>query len=188
MKGYKEILLRKYEDFEMEDYKEKKKLLTFEIENILKANNEDLDAEDYFIWGLIYYFQDEDVNWNIDKAIEKFKASLGINSKYNKSILFLAHCFQDKGELIKALDNYTSVNLIDFQSNSQLWRYVKILEQIGYCYYKTGNEEKGLEYFGKSMKFYEKEEEVNLPNPVEIVKCLPENHLFIRTLKSKNLI
>lgn len=188
MKSYKEILFKKYEAFEIEVNKEKKKLLTFEIENILKVNTEHLDAEDYFIWGLIYYFQDEDVNWNIDKAIEKFEDSLEINATYNRSILFLAHCFQDKGELIKALDRYTSVNLMDFQSDSELWRYVKTLEQIGYCYYKTGNEEKGLDYFEKSMKFYEKEEEENLPSPIGIVKCLPENHLFIQTLKLRKLI
>src|SRR5690606_24198266 len=125
-----------YDDFSLEENRGRKKLLRIEIEQILNEQGR-LDSEDYYIWGLTLYMDINDENY-IPLAHEKFLISLDIDSKNFMSRLYSAHCYQDQGLLKRALNEYLKVDQERLKQEFSIWRYIKLKEQIGYCYYRLG--------------------------------------------------
>jgi len=143
--GYKDILIKKYETYVLEQFPERKKLLRFEIFNILNGL-EKPDSYDYQIWGLTYYNSINDKEYNLTLGLDKFQTAYEMDSSNFMACLFIAHCFHDKGNLKDALKYYELVNQEELKE-FQIWRYVKLIEQIGYCNYKLGNYDLGREQF-----------------------------------------
>lgn len=178
---YKEILIEKYDSYIMEEYGEKKKLLRLEIFNILNEENQ-LDSDDFYIWGLTYYMADEDKKHNKNLALEKFIKAYELDVCNFLACLYIAHCYHDMGDLKNALRYYELVNKNDLKE-FQIWRYVKLLEQIGYCEYKLGNEKKGREYFLNVLEWYRKLPIEDRAVPTEMLACLPESDKIIIEIK-----
>ena len=179
--SYKQLLYRKYDIYEDEQHPERKKLLFMEIKRILQGLHAP-DAEDLYIWGLIYYNKDdEDREQNLKIAAEQFMHALD-REEHCLGRLYLAHCYHDQKQYSKALENYLKVDeqeLKDFQ----LWRYIKLLEQIGECYYQLGEKKTGEQYFGRVLAYYREMGSDDLATPTEILRCLPPDHPFVAEMK-----
>lgn len=96
--------------------------------------------------------------------------------------LYLAHCYHDMNQLKLTLENYNKVNkehLKDFQ----IWRYTKLIEQIGYCEYKLGNKQIGEKHFENVLQWYKKLPEIDRTVPSELIDCLPKNHRIVIEIK-----
>lgn len=187
MKTHKEELYRKYNRFEELDSsqsKELKHLLGLEIEALLKMNEEILDSEDYYLWGLIKYPDNVEYEVDLYESIEKFNQSLELDDSYFMARLYLAHCYQDLSDWETALENYLKVNQGKLRSEFPIWRYVKLVEQIGYCNFQLGNQDLALQAFEEVAGYYEKYPSDELAVPVEMSKCLPEAHDLVQVLKS----
>jgi len=180
-KSYKDILDKKYEDFRLEEHQQKKKLLQTEIRNILN-NLEFPDSEDFYIWGLSFYFSDEDKDYNTNLALEKFLKSFQLDSNNFLACLYIGHCFQDKKDLQNALDYYEKVNQKELKE-FQIWRYVKLIEQIGYCHFKLGRKEIGRKRFEEVLTWYKKSELGEMAVPTEIIECLDKSDQIVKEIK-----
>lgn len=178
---YKDLLMKKYEDFRLEENQERKKLLRFEVFNILKEIEEP-DSEDLYIWGLAYYMSDDEKEYHKNLALEKFLEAYELDSTNFLACLYVAHCFHDNGELDNALKYYERVNkkaLKEFQ----IWRYVKLIEQIGFCNYKLGNHELGRQQFREVLEWYKKLPMEDRAYPSEMLECLPESDEIVIEMK-----
>ena len=180
MRNYKNILIKKYEEFEIEEHQAKKKLLRSEVFSIL--NGEDnLGSEDFHIWGLTYYMSDDD-EYNINLALEKFLYAYELDSSNFLACLYIAHCYHDKGDFNNALKYYELVDgrkLKEFQ----IWRYVKLIEQIGFCNYKLGNKKLGRQQFRQVLKWYRRLPKEDRVVPTEILQCLPKSDEIVIEIK-----
>ena len=67
--------------------------------------------------------------------------------------------------------------------NFQVWRYTKLIEQIGYCEYKLGNVKIGEKHFEEVLEWYKKLPEIDRVVPSELMECLPENHPIALEMK-----
>ena len=179
---FKEKILKKYEDFSLLDNKIEKDILRSEIKSML-AEHSKMDSDYYHILGLLNY-NSYDWKENIKTSIQNFKKAIELDKNNFLSQLYLAHCYQDLNQLELALENYKKVNQQKLK-NFQLWRYVKLIEQIGYCNYKLGNKSEGIVYFKKVLKWYQKSSKNNLATPSELLKCLPDDHQI--TIKIKKI-
>ena len=178
---HKDILLEKYEEFNLEEDQARKKLLRLEIFNILKEVEEP-DSDDSHIWGLTHYMSDDDKEYNRNQALEKFLEAYKLDSTNFLACLYAAHCFHDMGELQSALKYYERVNKTELKE-FQIWRYVKLIEQIGFCHYKLGNQSQGRKQFQKVLEWYRKLPIDDRAVPTEMFQCLPDSDDLIIKMK-----
>lgn len=174
---YKDILITKYEDFRSEENLHRKKLLRFEVLNILRELDSP-DSNDLYIWGLTYYNSEDDREYNLGLGLQKFLEAYELDSQNFMPCLYIAHSYQDIGELKNALKYYELVEkeqLKEFQT----WRYVKLIEQSGFCNYKLGNKELGRKQFQEVLDLYRKLPIEDLVDPVEMTHCLHETDEII---------
>jgi len=182
--NYKEILIRKYYSFSSEEIIEKKNLLELEIVNLLTQVKKP-DSEDLQIWGLTFYFSENDKASKLNLALEKFISAFELNKNNFLACLYIAHCFQDIANYEDALKYYNLVNekkLKEFQ----FWRYVKLIEQIGFCHYKLGQERKGRERFEEVLSHYKtqpKNKFGGLAKPSELLSCLNPADRIVQEIK-----
>lgn len=180
--SHKELLFKKHDLFDAAESEEQRMLLRYEIRTIID-NVDSPDAQDLHILGLVHYHTSDD-NIDIAKSHEFFQAALEVDSKYNMARLYSAHCYHDRGELTKALEDYLAVDSTELQSEFAIWRYVKLQEQIGYCHHKLGELNLAESYFGNVLSFYESEPYDELVDPVEIYECLDESDKIYQDLKA----
>jgi len=179
-KNFKEILIEKYNAFSLEENQEKMILLRDEIESILKKI-EDPDSHDFHIWGLIHY--NSDLKIHLDIALEKFQNAYLLDSNNFLACLYIAHCFHDKRNLETALEFYKKVDQQKLKA-FQFWRYVKLIEQIGFCHFKLGREQIGKEKFKEVLFFYKNQKEENsLAAPIELIECFEPNDTIVKEIK-----
>jgi len=189
MSEYNKILDKKYDQFlKTEEGIEKSKLVE-EIRE-LEIALDDLSSIDNHTLGLIYYDIAENED-GIINAHEYFLKSLDLDTNYYIARLYSAHCYHDKAmysEKIEqynvALSEYLKVDVDKLREEFPLWRYVKLLEQIGHCYHKTGNESEADKYFQLVLGFYKEEGFDELANPAEIFECLNESDTIFKQIKT----
>lgn len=178
---YKE-LVQKFDRYSIEDDLSLKSRLRVEIINALK-NCKPLESKHFHLWGLTLYFSGyEPQREDLLKAIEKFKSSLELEPDNFLSQLYMAHCYHDLKEYKNALSNYLKVNKEKLKE-LQYWRYVKLLEQIGFSYYKTGTAPIAHIYFEQLLIEYKSHlKPFMLPYPSELKECLGEQHEITKTI------
>lgn len=167
-KQYKEQLKKLWDDFWLEDgqaaIQNGKKLAD------LLSTIEQLDAEDYYLWGLsVYFLNQENV---LEKSHALFHKALVEDKNYYLARLYSAHCFHDKGEYENALSEYLRVDQDLLKSEMPIWRWVKLLEQIGFCYVMLQKMELATPYFEKVIQLYLSTEKDTLVNIQEAYECL----------------
>ena len=140
-------------------------------------------AADLHLWGLTYYFSDENREANLQLALEKFRAAWEADRSLFLSCLYIAHCYQDSGVYQQALRYYLLVDK-DTLKAFQAWRYVKLLEQIAFCKHQLGQEKEAQKLFQKMLKEYKKLSPAERPIPNEMAQCLdPKDPVMIATQK-----
>jgi len=177
----KEVLYNKFEQFELEENSEKKKLLKIELFNIIDSINNP-DSEDYQIKGLVYYNSEEDLDHNLNLALENLLKAYELDSRNFMACLYIAHCYHDKQDYQNALKYYELVDQ-DQLKDFQIWRYVKLIEQIGFCHHKLGNIDKGRKKFEQVFDWFKKLPEEDRAAPTEMLECLDNNDELIIQIK-----
>ena len=66
----------------------------------------------------------------------------------------------------------------------QIWRYVKLIEQIGYCNYKLGKESLGREQFEIVLNCYRTLPPEDRVAPTEMLQCLPVTDEIVIEMKT----
>ncbi|QYA26908.1 hypothetical protein G3I01_15855 [Gramella sp. MT6] len=174
-------ILEEYDSFVISEEFEKEQIRKNIREKLLN-NKEELNSENYQILGLLDY---ESNDWKkySNRIIENFTKSIEKDKTNFLAQLYLGHIYQDIGKLEKALEVYLKVDSKALKK-FQLWRYVKLLEQIGYCTYKLGNESSGIVFFEKVLKWYKQTpKNEHLARPTELLNCLPDNHKIVKEIK-----
>jgi tetratricopeptide (TPR) repeat protein len=179
IKDYKKILSKKFKFFNLEENPERKRILGLEMIKIL-LEIQNPDSNDFYHCGLVYYLQNEDENLNL--ALEKFIKSYDLDSNNFMACLYIAHCFHDNGSYEEALKYYKLVNK-EALKKFQKWRYVKLIEQIGFCNYKLGNQELGRKQFKEVLEWYRKLPIDELVSPYEMFQCLSESDKIVIEIK-----
>ncbi|GEM_PF-1247660 len=138
------------------------------------------DSEDYYMWGLsIYALNQENV---LEESHPFFLRALECDPNEYLARLYSAHCYHDKGDFSNALKEYLLVDQKSLKTEMPIWRYVKLLEQIGFCYTKEGNLEVAEEYFGKVEQAYLNAEPDELVPIQEAFECLDPDNLIVSRL------
>jgi len=179
-KNYKKALHEKYEIFRLEGDEERRKQLLIEMEAMV-GDLDSPDSEDIYILGLGFYFLDENEEHNIVLASELFLKAYQLDSNNFLACLYAAHCFQDKGAFKEALVLYKKVDQKELKK-FQIWRYVKLIEQIGFCYFKLGNKKNGREKFLKVLEWYKILEVNEMPFPLEMMECLDPSDAIVKEM------
>lgn len=146
---------------------------------------DDLDAEDFYLWGLsIYSLNQEGV---LEQSHPLFKRALGEDKDYYLARLYSAHCYHDKGEYKNALSEYLKVEQDLLKSEMPIWRWVKLLEQIGFCYTRLKKIELAEPYFEKVIREYISTEKGELVPIQEAYECLSSEHpLWVKLKEAEN--
>lgn len=176
----REKVFKKYDEFILAEHKAEKDKLRNEVKLML-AECTNKDSNCYHLLGLVDY-ESHDWKSNIKKCILNFKKAIELDRNNVLAQLYLAHCYHDLNQLELALKNYKKVDkekLEEFQT----WRYIKLIEQIGYCEYKLGNEKIGEKYFEEVLEWYKKLPEIDRVIPSELIDCLPKNHRIVAEIK-----
>ena len=171
--NYKDLIFQKYDAFVSAETTMIKERLRAEIKALALAYP-DKDSNCYHVLALVDY-ESDDWRENIDVIIKNLQKALALDADNFLAQLYLAHCYHDIGELATALENYLKVDQQQLQE-FQIWRYVKLIEQIGYCEYKLGNIAKGEKYFSEVLEWYKKLPEIDRAVPSEMMECLPHDH------------
>ena len=177
---FEKEILEEYDKFSLSENLIKKESLRKSIRGKIIAQTE-LNSLDYQILGLIDT-ESEDWKDNSEKIIENFEKAVEKDKSNFMAQLYLAHIYHDIGNLELALKNYLKVDTKALKE-FQLWRYVKLIEQIGFCTYKLGNETAGIVLFEKVLNWYKQAPENELARPSELVECLPKNHRIVTEIK-----
>ncbi|WMI68811.1 lipopolysaccharide assembly protein LapB [Mangrovimonas sp. YM274] len=181
MKSQFEIeILELYDKFSISENPIEKESFRKSIRGKIIAQTK-LNSTDYQLLGLIDYESDDWRN-SSEKIIENFKKATEKDKTNFLAQLYLAHIYHDVGNLELALKNYLKVDTKALKK-FQLWRYVKLIEQIGFCTYKSGNKTAGIVFFEKVLKWYQKMPKNDLARPSELIECLPENHRIVIEIK-----
>ncbi len=178
---YKDLLIGKYQNFVQEENQKRKLTLRSEIFNILNELKQP-DSDDFYIGGLTCYMSDDNKERHKGMALEKFLMAYQIDSTNFMACLYIAHCFHDRGELSDALKYYKLVNKENLKE-FQIWRYVKLIEQIGFCNYKLGNRDLGRQQFQEVLQWYKELPMEDRPVPTEMLQCLPESDEIVIEIK-----
>ena len=173
-------VLELYDKFVIAETLIEKEQLRNHIKDKLVSLKE-MTSENHQILGLIDY-ESEDWKNHSERILENFSKSVEKDETNFLAQLYLAHIYHDTGKLEIALKNYLKVDSKALKI-FQLWRYVKLIEQIAYCKYKLGNETAGIVLFEKVLKWYKKAPENELARPSELLDCLPENHKIVVEIK-----
>jgi len=176
----REKAFEKFDEFYLAEEKSKKNKLRSEIQSLLNEYPEK-DSNCYHLLGLLDYESDD---WKelLGKSIQNFKKAIELDSTNVLPQLYLAHCYHDLNQLELALENYQKVDKEKLKE-FQIWRYIKLIEQIGYCEYKLGNKKMGEQYFEEVLEWYKKVPEIDRAVPVELINCLPKNHRIVIEMK-----
>ncbi len=180
--------IKKLDLFERSESKEYRKLLSFEIKSLFEGMDQP-EAEEFYGMGYVLYLLAEDY-YDICEAHELFLQALERSPKHLIARLYSAHCYHDKAHSYKdeaqfsdALSEYQDVDTSQLREEFDIWRYVKLQEQIGHCLCKMGQAEAAELYFEEVMDFYKKVGFGELPEPSELYECLGEGHPFFAALK-----
>lgn len=98
-----------------------------------------IDKENYFIYNklsLMYYYLD-----NLDSAIIFCNLTLRTNPNDSTALYQRGHCFMDKNEFQKAINDFT----LSFEKTNK--RNSNASFNIGKCYSGLGNFDKAIEYY-----------------------------------------
>ncbi len=176
----KKKIFKKYEELILENNKAKEIVLRSEIKRMLDEYSEK-DSNCYHLRGLIDLESDE---WeiHIEESILNFKKAIELDKSNVLPQLYLAHCYHDLNQLELALENYNKVDREKLKE-FRVWRYTKLIEQIGYCYYKLGKKKLGEQYFEEVLGWYKKLPEIDRVVPSELISCLPNNHWIVIEMK-----
>ena len=185
MKKYKSVLFKKHDLFDQSENDDQKLLYRYEIKTIVDEV-EYPDAQDLHILGLTYYETAKD-EIDINEAHEYFLAALQENNNYYMARLYSAHCYHDNGDYESALKDYLAVDGDLLKAEFPLWRFVKLQEQIGYCYHKLGKITESKKYFNDILVFYQNEAYDELVDPSEVYECLEETDPIYTNLKKIEL-
>lgn len=176
----REKIFQKYDEFILLENKTEKDFLRSEIKTMVTEYSE-LDSNCYHLLGLVDY-ESEDWKENIQTSIGNFKKAIELDKDNFLAQLYLAHCYHDLNQLKLALENYKKVDREKLKE-FQVWRYTKLIEQIGYCQYKLGNKHIGEQYFEKVLEWYKKLPEIDRVVPSELIECLPKTHWIVIEMK-----
>ncbi len=178
--SFKNKIFKKYDDLVLIENKTEEDILRSEIKLMLEEYSEK-DSNCYHLLGLVD-FESDDWEKHIGKSIWNFKKAVELDENNFLAQLHLAHCYHDLKQLDLALENYNKVDKQKLKE-FQVWRYTKLIEQIGYCEYKLGNEKIGEEHFEEVLKWYKKLPEIDRVVPSELIECLPKNHRIVTEIK-----
>lgn len=174
-------LLQTYEQFTLEEEAVAKQELRDTVFSLLQQLPE-LTSNDYQLWGLTYYFSDQSKEMT-QLALEKFTKAYEADSNNFMACLYIAHCYQDQQALDKALQYYELVDKESLRS-FQFWRYVKLLEQIGYCHHQLGRVDVARLIFTEVVNLYKQHDGEDLATPTELLACLPETDELVIAIKT----
>lgn len=169
----KEKIFKKYDAFSVLDNTTEKNIIRAEIKTMI-AQLPEIDSSCYHLLGILDY-ESNDWKENIEFCIKNFKKAIDLDEDNFLAQLYLAHCYHDLNKLRIALEHYKKVNQ-DRLKKFQVWRYIKLLEQIGFCEYKLGNISMGEQYFEKVLEQYKEQTEIDRIPPLELMSCLPKEH------------
>ncbi len=173
-------IFNKYDDFVLAEEKIDKDFLRSEIKLLLEGFS-NKDSNCYYLLGLIDY-ESDDWEMYIESIVANFKKAIELDKENVLPQLYLAHCYHDQNNLKLALENYQKVDKQKLKE-FQIWRYTKLIEQIGYCYYKLGDKQKGEEYFEEVLVWYKRLPEIDRVVPYELISCLPKKHPIVIEIK-----
>ena len=180
IKNLKDEIFKKYDYLVLIEDKTKKNELRLEIKLMLNKLDQK-DSNCYHLLGLLDY-ESDDWKKHVDKSIQNFEKAIELDKNNFLAQLYLAHCYHDLNQLELALLNYNKVNQEKLKE-FQVWRYTKLIEQIGYCKYKLGNKKSAEIHFEEVLKWYKKLPEIDRVVPSELIECLPKDHWIVIEIK-----
>ena len=178
-------IFEKYDEFSLLENKTEKDILRTEIKTML-AEYSEMDSNCYHLLGLVDY-ESDDWKENIETSIGNFQKAIELDKDNFLAQLYLAHCYHDLNQLKLALENYNKVDREKLKK-FQVWRYTKLIEQIGYCQYKLENKYIGEQHFEEVLEWYKKLPEIDRVVPSELIECLPKNHRIITEMKKIEIV
>lgn len=177
---FEKAILEEYDKFAICEDSIKKEQIRNDIRRKLITQKE-LSSENHQVLGLIDYEREDWKNYS-ERILKNFSKSVEKDKTNFLAQLYLAHTYHDIGNLRLALKNYLKVDSKALKEY-QVWRYVNLVEQIGYCTYKLGNVRAGIVFFEKVLKRYKEYKDYDLARPTELIECLPENHKIVIEIK-----
>lgn len=103
-----------------------------------------LDNENYFIYdklSLMYYFLDK-----VDSSIVYCDLAIKIAPNDTTAFYQRGHCYMEKGNFQKAIDDFT----LSFEKTNK--RNSNASFNIGKCYFRLGNIDKAIEFYKTTLK------------------------------------
>ncbi len=108
------------------------------------------DSQIAYVLGFVDYFhpsRDDDDEKHLSSAIEWFQRALEWDTENFMARLYLAHCFHDREDWLRAIAEYEKVDLEKLAQERAIWRSVKCREQLAHCYAHAGNHDKAIGLF-----------------------------------------
>jgi len=164
-----------------------RKAIAVEAERVLRAALELVpgDSRIAHTLGLLSYnhpSRPEDPGGFASQAIEWFSRAVEWDSQNVMARLYLAHCFHDQKDWLRAITEYEKVDLDQLARDWPAWRAVKCREQLAHCHAYAGHTEEAVRQFtaflDTAASWDEEEAEEYIADVDELVEAVTDklNH------------
>lgn len=150
----------------------------------------EIDSSDAQLWYTLGLNEYDNHKGEIEQALVWFTKAIELDSNYYMARMYLGHCYFDKKQWEKALEEFQKVDKIKLSEEYPIWRLHKLNELIACCYAKIGQKEIALQLYSELLTIYESynedEWEDYLVYPDELVKVISNelrDSLYIRLYK-----
>lgn len=175
-----EDLHAQFERFARTEDPQQRQHLQVELEQHFRQMAQ-LGAEDWHLWGLLWYESDGEDAIVIPQARGKFELALRADPTHWLARLYLAHCLHDQGQWQAALSHYQRVDDAALRT-FQTWRYVKWREQMGFCHWQLGETEEAERLFAEVVGWHEQLPAKDVVPAHDLQACLPPDHPLVQRL------
>ena len=152
----------------------------------LSELTDDETGEVEYIMGVLTYHEARVNDDDISSALIHFDNAISQNKNHYMAYLYAGYCCHDLGDHLRALELYESVNVEKLKDEYPIWRYVKLIEQMGECYHKIGLKDNAYSLFTEVAGYYDNVSFDELADPLELFRCLDPDDPLVIKLKGKS--
>ncbi|MPM94916.1 hypothetical protein SDC9_142065 [bioreactor metagenome] len=124
----------------------------------------------------------------LKRAVDWFSRAVKWDPTNVMAQLYLAHCYHDRKDYVRAINEYEKVDLVELGRNWPPWRRIKCIEQLAHCCACSGKTAEAIRRFTALLSELESLDDPSLQENVVNLNEINDavvNHLNDESLRQR---